>query len=517
MPAEHYCVPPLQRVDLKEVLTLIRRKKYFVLHAPRQSGKTSTLLALAERLNSMGGVRCVYVNLEVAQTAREDVPRAMRAILGQFGERARTMLQDGFINQVMADLLDKYGPDNALNVALGRWAESSPGPLVLLIDEVDSLVGDSLISLLRQLRAGYDLRPSGFPQSVVLCGVRDVRNYRVYSREDRPAIARGSAFNIKAKSLRLANFTESEVQVLINQHQAQTGQRFEEGMAGRIMEMTGGQPWLVNALAYQACFEDPGGLDRSVPIRVASLAGAKDALIGNRPTHFDQLANKLRESRVRRVVEPLLAGTERHQFTSRDLEYVRDLGLVAPTAPVQISSPIYREAVSRELTYSFRDDLEEDAARYIDAVGRLDVSALMERFQEFCRQNSDHWAQRFGYYEAGPQLNLQSFLGHIVEGIGTVERESGLGRGRTDLLVRWPHEGRRELRYLIECKILREGRRMEVVIAQGVHHTAEYMEQYAAESGHLVVFDLREGRTWSQRLFRRQEFCRGIEITVWGM
>jgi len=49
--------------------------------------------------------------------------------------------------------------------------------MVLFIDEVDSLVGDTLISLLRQLRSGYDRRPSSFPQSIILCGLRDIRDY----------------------------------------------------------------------------------------------------------------------------------------------------------------------------------------------------------------------------------------------------------------------------------------------------------------------------------------------------
>ena len=62
--------------------------------------------------------------------------------------------------------------------------------MVLLVDEIDTLIGDTLISVLRQLRAGYDQRPAGFPQSVVLCGVRDVRHvrdvrdYRIHSSSE---------------------------------------------------------------------------------------------------------------------------------------------------------------------------------------------------------------------------------------------------------------------------------------------------------------------------------------------
>ena len=79
-PAKHYCIPPLERIDLDEVLRLVRDEQYFVLHAPRQTGKTSALLALAEVLNGRG-YRCVYVTVETARTARNDVQRAMRTVL----------------------------------------------------------------------------------------------------------------------------------------------------------------------------------------------------------------------------------------------------------------------------------------------------------------------------------------------------------------------------------------------------------------------------------------------------
>ena len=93
----HYCIPPLERFDLDVVLALIGRMRCFVLHAPRQTGKTSALLALRDLLNSgaAGDYRCVYVNVEAAQAVREDVGRAMRVIVGRLASRAR-LLGDGF-------------------------------------------------------------------------------------------------------------------------------------------------------------------------------------------------------------------------------------------------------------------------------------------------------------------------------------------------------------------------------------------------------------------------------------
>ena len=205
VPADHYCIPPLERVDLDDVCQLVRNERYFVLHAPRQTGKTSVLLALRDLLNSgaVGDYRCVYFNVEVGQAGREYTARAMRAIFRELATWARVTLKDSLVDEIWPGLLDKFGPDGALGAVLNRWAEADRKPLVLLIDEIDSLVGDTLISVLRQLRASYVQRPERFPQSVVLCGLRDVRDYRIHSGTDNTVILGGSAFNIKARSMRL--------------------------------------------------------------------------------------------------------------------------------------------------------------------------------------------------------------------------------------------------------------------------------------------------------------------------
>jgi predicted AAA+ superfamily ATPase len=79
--AKHYCLPPLTRFDLEEILTLISQEKYFLLHAPRQTGKTTCLLALADYLNQQGNYHAIYANIEAAQALREDVAQAMAVIV----------------------------------------------------------------------------------------------------------------------------------------------------------------------------------------------------------------------------------------------------------------------------------------------------------------------------------------------------------------------------------------------------------------------------------------------------
>ena len=155
-----------------------------------------------------------------------------------------------------------------------RWSEASAKPLVLLIDEIDTLQGDPLLSTLQQLRAGYPTRPAAFPQCVVLCGLRDVRDYRIRSTS--------SPFNIVAKSLRLGDFTQEETLTLLDQHTAETGQAFTDDAREAIWTQTLGQPWLVNALAYETCFERKAERDRTRAVTADDVAEAREQLIVRR-------------------------------------------------------------------------------------------------------------------------------------------------------------------------------------------------------------------------------------------
>lgn len=531
--ADHYCLPPLARLDADDLLRLVAAKRYFVLHAPRQTGKTSALFTLRDLLNSSGGYRCVYVNVETGQSAREDVDGAMRAILNQLKMQADFTDDGRRLAELVVGALEQAGPHDALREVLTRWSAGDPRPLVLLVDEIDSLVGDTLVSVLRQLRAGYSHRPERFPQALVLCGVRDVRDYRIKSSSHSEIITGGSAFNIKAASLRLGDFSAQEVTELLMQHTDETGQAFTDEAHEAVWRQTRGQPWLVNALAYEACFVDKAGRDRSRPISAEAIMAAQERLIVRRETHLDQLAFRLREDRVRRVVEPLLSGGESaHTIRPDDIEYVRDLGLLTRTGPAEIANPIYREVIPRELVHGEEAMIPQRTSWYVRSDGTLDVEGLLEAFQSFFREHSEHWVERFDYKEAGPQLLLQAFLHRVVNGGGRIEREYGLGRGRTDLLILWPdsvpgsgtfeeqaeaiHPAERTLRrYVVECKVRHKG--LERTIAEGLEQTAAYMDRCDAEAGHLVVFDRSPGVSWDDKIFRRQESLADKAITVWGM
>ncbi|MBK5940995.1 AAA-like domain-containing protein [Halochromatium roseum] len=485
-PDEHYSVPPLLRWDLEEILTLIGRKKYFLLHAPRQTGKTSCLLALAEQLNRGGVYQAVYANLETAQAAREDVALAMTGIVQTIAAAATRQLGDTGVESTATSILRDRAATVALGQFLERWCAAAPQPLVLLLDEVDALIGDTLISLLRQLRAGYPQRPERFPQTVVLCGVRDLRDYRIQASSEREVITGGSAFNIKAKSLRLGDFEAADVRALLHQHTEETGQVFTSEAIEQVWTLTQGQPWLVNALAYETCFERRAGRDRSRAIDRAMIDQAKETLILNRVTHLDQLADKLREPRVRRVIEPMLAGTALGEVPEMDRDYLLDLGLLkrAHGGGLVVANPIYREVLPRMLASGPQDSLPQIFPSWLNDDGSLNPERLLTAFLAFWRQHGQAMLGSAPYHEIAPQLVLMAFLHRVINGGGTLEREYAIGMGRMDLCLRYG-----AVTLGMELKVWRDGR--PDPLDEGLAQFDGYLDGLGLDTGWLVIFDRR--------------------------
>jgi type II secretory pathway predicted ATPase ExeA len=508
---DHYCLPPLERWDLEDILTLIDQKKYFLLHAPRQTGKTTCLLALADYLNREGRYRAVYANIEPAQAARENVPMGMTAVVEQIARGARDQIGDQQATGLAETLIARSSGTTLVEEFLTRWQQAASQPTVLLLDEADALVGDTLISLLRQLRAGYPKRPTQFPQTVILCGVRDLRDYRIHASSEKTAITGGSAFNIKAKSLRLGDFNAAEVTALLQQHTAETGQIFTPEALEAVWTLTLGQPWLVNALAYEACFEMKAGRDRSQPMTVERIEQAKENLILRRVTHLDQLADKLREERVRRVIEPMLAGAALGEVPEDDRQYLVDLGLLrrANGGGLVVANPIYREVLPRALASGPQDSLPQITPTWLHPDGSLNPTQLLDAFLRFWRQHGQPLLGSAPYHEIAPHLVLMAFLHRVVNGDGTLEREYAIGRGRMDLCLRYG-----AVTLGIELKVWRDGE--PDPLAEGLEQLDGYLAGLGLDWGWLVIFDRRSGqppireRTSSEE----QQSPQGRRITV---
>ncbi len=485
-PEMHYMIPAAER--LPDAPRIIDQLGYFVVHAPRQTGKTTTLRALAEKLTAEGRYAALHFSCEAGAVAGDDYEAAEKIVLDTVSRQAEFALPV----ELRPPSFPKAPAGSLVGAALSAWAKVCPRPLVLFFDEIDALRGESLISVLRQLRAGYPNRPEGSPASVVLCGLRDVRDYKAASGGDPNRLGTSSPFNVKLTSMRLGNLVPDEVAALYGQHTAETGQVFTPEAMTRAFEVTGGQPWLVNALAREIIEEMR--VPRAEPITAAHVDQAKERLILARATHLDSLMDKLMQPRVRRVIEPLVTSSDLRldDTYNDDVSYVADLGLV-DKRPLRIANPIYKEVIVRVLASGPEDMIKDEPKAFVLPDGRLAFRRMMQAFAKFWREHGEILATRMPYPEAGPQLVMMAFMQRIVNGGGYIDREYGIGRKRMDLLLRFPYtkkDGTRsEQRRAIEIKVWRKG---EVnPLKKGLAQLDEYLQTLGMNRGMLVIFDAR--------------------------
>jgi len=499
-PSKHYMLPAARR--LPTVRELVEREAYYVLHAPRQCGKTTSIVALSAELTHEGRYVSAVLSAEVGAPLSTDIGAAEAAILNEWRGKVEGQLPEELRPPPWPDA----PPANRIASALRAWARSSPRPLALFIDEIDALQDETLVSVLRQLRSGHGDRPGLFPASIGLVGLRDVRDYLVKAGGS-GRIGSASPFNIKEESPQLPAFTRDEVGELYAQHTADTGQLFLPQAVDRAFHWTQGQPWLVNRLARECVMRLVP--DRARPIGTAHVDEAAEIVIQARESHIDSLVARLEEDRVRRVVQPmLLGGTTAADVLDDDVAYVLDLGLLVKRGgQALIANPVYREVVPRALSYLQQMQIWQEPAWYVRPDGRLDMPKLMSGFQQFWRKDGHLAAAGFRYTEAGPHLMLMAFLQRILNGGGRIEREYALGRGALDLLVAWKDE-----RFAIEVKL----RRDRSTLRDGVEKTVRYLDAVGLSEGWLVLFDLRK-LAWDRKVFNRRVRSGGKIVHVVGV
>lgn len=485
VPERHYMLPAAPR--LPEAPDLIEQGAYFAVHAPRQTGKTTTLAALAHQLTAAGDYAALHFSCQNAGAIEGDIGAAEDAILSAIRYHARYDLPP-----------DLHPPDPwpaaaasaRLMHAIGDWASRCPRPLVLFIDEIDSLTDSVLISVLSQLRVTFPYRPRGAAWSVALCGLRDVRDYKAASGGDPTRLGSSSPFNIKTKSVLLGNFTRDEIARLYGQHTAAAGQPFTDAAVDRAHALTAGQPWLVNALANEVIEE----MGITEAIDTDHLETARRRLARAKATHLDSLLKRLSEPRVRRVIEPIvIGGNPPARAFDEDYTYARDLGLVIADPELRITNPIYAEVITRALADAIEASGLPGPRAYVTD-GRLDMTALLRGFGEWWTQHGETLDAPLDYHEAAPHLVLMAFLQRVVNGGGFVDREYSIGRLRLDLLVRWPLADGTWQREAIEVKVRSDRSHRGDPLAPGLEQLDAYLTRLDLDHGTLVIFDRRADR-----------------------
>ena len=347
-PAEHYMLQPEDRCP--GVADLIAQKHFFVIHAPRQSGKTTLLNSLEQHLNAKGQFQALYCSLESVQGMNE-LSRGIPAILACLNASLRD--HPRLKSKAVRSL-----PHEPLNTILRDFLKDLCGrldrPLVVFFDEADCLGGETLVSFLRQLRDGYVNRGRiPFVYSLALVGMRNLRDYRVQVRLGAQTLGSASPFNIAKAAMTLTQFSRNEIAALYQQHTDETGQVFPPDLVDAVFHLTQGQPWLVNALAAEMV-EKLCHNDCKRPLTTDMAEEAAQRIILRRDTHIDSLLERFQEERVQKIIEPILCGEGVNiDRLSNDYEFVQDLGLIRnDQGTIRIANPIYNEVIARTLNYN---------------------------------------------------------------------------------------------------------------------------------------------------------------------
>ena len=504
-PDDHYMLPPEDRLVGAQLHRYIRDKLYWVLHAPRQTGKTTFLQSWMREINAGGAAVACYVSVERCQGIG-DANRAMPAIYDAIIKYASDFNLPVPNTDVSTSL-------SILDKVLRQWAAIVvPKPLIVLFDEVDVMEGETMISFLRQLRGGFASRGVGnFPVSIALVGMRDLRDYTAYfvhstsitASKDGVPPNPGSPFNIKEDSSSLSNFRKDDVVSLFAQRTAENGQQITQEALDYVFEQSRGQPWIVNSLFKRATMRILD-FESVETVELKHVVVAREQMIEARETHLDALGERLRDPRIRRVVEPVITGEFNPDLgrTNPDVMLAMDLGLAQWTSETGliISNPIYTEILTRHLNSGYHDILPPPSSwQWQKPDGSMDMDKMLKEFQKFWRRHADKWEETAQYTEAFPHLLLMAFLQRVINGGGNMDRECAAGRGRADIVVNYKGES-----FIIEIKLIRDYDSSETVFEEGLEQIQLYRDKFPPQTpAHLLIFDRRKkakSKTWDERI-----------------
>lgn len=491
-PGEHYMLDAESR--LKDVRGLIDAGQYFVIHAARQSGKTTLLNSLERTVNRECKYYALYCSLEAVQSFPEPergIPQIFNCIVSAI-EISSLPAKNEIVRVV--EKIDRNETAVAVKRLFNLVCAKIDKPLVVFFDEADCLSEGTLVTFLRQLRDGYVNRERApFIYSLALVGMRNIRDYRGKIRKDSDTLGSASPFNIVKKALTLKDFKKAEIRELYNQHTEETGQIFEAEAIEKVFWWTSGQPWLVNAIASEV-IEEELNRDASITITREMIEKAVRKIVLRRDVHIDSLLERLHEDRVRKVIEPVILGfAENINYLSDDFIYCMDLGLIKnEKGQIVPGNRIYGEVFIRTLSYNTQYALQSRIQPIWLMDDGIDMDALLKAFQVFWRENSDIWIEKYEYKEAAPHLILQAFLQRVVNGGGEIIREYASGRRRFDLCVKYAGK-----KYPVELKLNHDSKTEQ----EGLEQLGAYMDLVGVREGWLVIFDRKSRKSWEQKLY----------------
>ncbi len=460
IPDEHYTL--LRDELVQKGVNLVKKKRYFTIWAPRQTGKSTYFRLVAKKLKCEG-CKTVFFSAEgFDDYTTEDVfDTFCRSLDQQCGIKSTIKTFKDFERFISSN--DAYG-------------------LTLIIDEIEGLNPEIFNQFLHTIRNLYHSRETHCLKSVILVGVSNITGI---IRDN------ASPFNI-ADTLEVPYFTEKEVMELLRQHEDETCQSFEDRVKEKVYNITSGQPGLVNGFAHKLTERCEG----KEVITYGDYLKVEDWYI--KAAIDKNISNVINKAKMyRRFVERLLFKEEKIEFDiereSIKLLHLNGVIRMDEKGYIEFWVPLYK----KKLFKAFYPHLNGEGSIFFKRIdfddlftgdGRINFDRLITNFKEYAKRRS------FRYFrerdkETGEYLQIkeaalvyafetyiQYFLS-IIEGKSYLEAHAGLGR--SDLIVNYGND-----EYVIEAKIFRDTFQFK----KGKKQLTHYCKSVNIREGIYLVF-----------------------------
>ncbi|WGS64705.1 AAA-like domain-containing protein [Marinitoga aeolica] len=456
----------IERPELmKEALDHIENWRYFTVSAPRQTGKTTFLNDIVEKTKD----KYLPIFISFESYSSKDQNQFLKTFIKDIEDdieyrhnikvKLKTPEEIDEIRLVLEDLYNKTGKE-----------------IILMIDEFEKFNNEELMNeFLHVIRNVYHKKMLYKLRSVILISV----SYLSGILEDN-----ASPFNI-AEHMEVPYFTKEQVYDLLNQHEKETGQIFDNKVKELIWENAGGQPGLTNALAYDLV--EKKAKDKQIITKEYFEKTLNDFMyvyINKNISNIISKAEKEKELIIKILFEP-----ESVKFVIYD-ERIKFLYLNGVIDNCEgkccVKVPLYYKALYAKFKPQINGEknymatLKDTVREYIKKDGSLDLNKLLERYTKYIKQRGAIMFKGRNYYEGVYQYNLDQFLSLYIEaGEGKVYPETQVGGGRIDLLINFNNK-----EYLIEVKADITGNEYEKAKKQII----EYLKRKDLNEGWLVIY-----------------------------
>jgi hypothetical protein len=455
------CNPSLHYTVMREELIAagqekVRKGRYFTLFAPRQSGKTTYFQLLLETLKDENFIPC-WISFENLNTVSKEF----------FYQELNNQL-----HQELAELQIKKTITNQVDL-VRFFEEIKTKSIVLVIDEFEGIPDVVLSEVMHSFRQMYHRKKYHALHSLILVGVSTIAQL---------VTSGASPFNI-AEELKVSYFTKAEVNSLIGQFVAESGQSFEDKVIKAIYDNTKGQPGLVCALAADLVEK----VKNSTVTMDDFLITLNDFLKSKYDKNILNIVQKAKEKKA--FMYRLLFDEEPIDFNVHveDIAYLHANGVIDNIAGhVNILVPLY----SKCIIMAFRPALNGERRHYgfeandnFDAYLKnngLNINAILNKYRQYVRRRGFKAFDTKHLKEAAWHYSLDGFINFFIEALeGQTFIEVPSGAGRTDLLIIYNNH-----RYLIEVKVFTNN----TLFKKGKAQLAEYLKSENLNEGYYVVF-----------------------------